>query len=350
ANSRALRRQSFVAFLFTPMYATVLLLLLVGALGAIRASGTGDLASLGAVMVMMIRSLAYAQLAQAVYGTLQASQPYLADLSEQLDAYRSDAVDRSGIDSADFEFVEFRDVGFSYSPDGFGLTDVNFRVDVGESIGIIGPSGSGKSTLVQLLLRLRTPTSGSIFASGVPANEIAIDGWRRRVAFVPQDAKLINGTISDNIRFFRPEIPPERIEAAARAANIHDEIVALQGGYEAVVGGTDLHLSGGQRQRICIARALATDPDLLVLDEPTSALDARSEARIRETLHALRADAAVVIIAHRLSTLDSCDRIMVVQDGRIVAFDRREVLEQSSEFYREVLELSGLVPAGSHRA
>ncbi|MEP2576379.1 MAG: ABC transporter ATP-binding protein/permease, partial [Roseibium sp.] len=198
ANSRALRRQSFVAFLFTPMYATVLLLLLVGALGAIRASGTGDLASLGAVMVMMIRSLAYAQLAQAVYGTLQASQPYLADLSEQLDAYRSDAVDRSGIDSADFEFVEFRDVGFSYSPDGFGLTDVNFRVDVGESIGIIGPSGSGKSTLVQLLLRLRTPTSGSIFASGVPANEIAIDGWRRRVAFVPQDAKLINGTISDN--------------------------------------------------------------------------------------------------------------------------------------------------------
>lgn len=344
ANSEALRRQSFVSFMFTPLYATVLLLLLVVALGAIRASGTSDLASLGAVMVMMIRSLAYAQLAQAVYSTLQSSQPYLADLSAQLEQYRSEAVDRSGIEVGDLDEIRFDDVGFSYPPDGFALRDLNFSIRTGERVGIIGPSGSGKSTLVQLLLRLRTPTTGEMLANGVSAESVAIGEWRRRVAFVPQEARLVAGSIAQNIRFFRPGITDERIEAAARAANIHDEILALAGGYEAVVGGTDVHLSGGQRQRICIARSLATDPDLLVLDEPTSALDARSEARIRDTLSALHERVAVVIIAHRLTTLDSCDRMMVVQDGRIVAFDRREALERSSDFYREALELSGIVP------
>lgn len=346
ANSEALRRQSFVSFMFTPLYATVLLLLLVGALGAIRASGTSDLASLGAVMVMMIRSLAYAQQAQAVYSTLQSSQPYLADLSAQLEEYRTEAVDRSGTDVGDLDELRFDGVGFSYPPAGFALRDLSFTIRSGESVGIIGPSGSGKSTLVQLLLRLRTPTTGAMSANGIPAQSIAIDDWRRRVAFVPQEARLIAGTIAENIRFFRPNILDERIEAAARAANIHDEILALTGGYDTQVGGTAVHLSGGQRQRICIARALATDPDLLVLDEPTSALDARSEARIRDTLSTLHDRVAVVIIAHRLSTLDSCDRMMVVQDGRIVAFDRREVLEESSDFYREALELSGIVPTG----
>lgn len=345
ANSEAIRRQSFVSFMFTPLYATVLLLLLVAALGAIRASGTSDLASLGAVMVMMIRSLAYAQLAQGVFATLQSSQPYLADLSKQLESYRADAVDRSGATVDAVGDIEFRDVAFAYSGGGFEMEDLNFDIRAGESVGIIGPSGGGKSTLVQLLLRLRSPTDGTILADGRPVDDIAIEGWRRRVAFVPQEARLITGTVADNIRFFRPGISTERIEAAASAANIHDEISALPGGYEAEVSGVDSRLSGGQRQRICIARALATDPDLLVLDEPTSALDARSEVNIRATLAALHGRVATVIIAHRMSTLESCDRLMVVQDGRIIAFDRREILQRSSDFYREALELSGIVPS-----
>ncbi len=215
SNGTALRRQSFFAFMFTPLYATVVLLLLIAALGAIRASGTSDLASLGAVMVMMVRSLAYAQMAQGVYGTLQASEPYLADLEEQLADYRRDAVDRSGVPIDAIQSLEFHHVGFRYGDAGFELRDATFEIAPGESIGIVGPSGSGKSTMVQLLLRLREPTAGTITADGTPIGDIALDDWRRTVAFVPQDVRLIPGTIAENISFFRTRIPPERVEAAS---------------------------------------------------------------------------------------------------------------------------------------
>ncbi|CAN5650933.1 ABC transporter ATP-binding protein [soil metagenome] len=341
-NAVAMRRQNFISFMFTPLYASVVLLLLVGALAGIWALGVDNLASLGAVMVVMIRSLAYAQLAQGVYGSLHGNAPYMADLGRQLDSYRDDAVDRTGTSIDAVGAIRFDHVSFSYEEEGFALDDVSFEIGRGEAIGIIGPSGSGKSTLIQLLLRLRSPSAGAIQAGGIPVDEIAMDDWRRTVAFVPQDVKLISGSIADNIRFYRPEVGRAQIEEAARSAHVHDEIAALPLGYDTLLGGANAQLSGGQQQRVCIARSLVSTPSLLVLDEPTSALDMRSEARVRDTLAAVRGEVAVVIIAHRLSTLDMCDRIMVIQDGRLLAFDRPEALRGSNEFYQEALELSGL--------
>jgi ABC-type multidrug transport system fused ATPase/permease subunit len=140
----------------------------------------------------------------------------------------------------------------------------------------------------------------------------------------------------------RDDVSQEQIEAAARAANLHADVVGFAEGYERQVGERGSHLSGGQQQRLIIARALVEDPELLILDEPTSSLDVRSEQLIRETLNELRSRMTIIIIAHRLSTLDICDRIMVIQDGELKGFDTPQRLEMSNDFYREALLLSGL--------
>ncbi len=342
SNSSEMRRQRFLGFMFTPMYASVVLLMLIGALAAIWSAGVNDLASLGAVMVIMIRSLAYAQLAQAVFATLHSNVPYMVDLGHQLDSYKRDQVDRRGKDIEAVGTIKFTAVDFHYEHEGFSLENLNFTLNEGESIGIIGPSGSGKSTLIQLLLRLREPSEGSISAGGISMSKISLDDWRREVSFVPQEAQMISGTVADNISFFRRDFTRKDIVRAAMAAHIHGEILDFPAGYDTTIGGGNLQLSGGQRQRICIARALLSNPSVLVLDEPTSALDVRSEIKVRETLVGLHGSTTVVIIAHRLSTLEKCDRIMVLHAGHILAFDSPKALSKSSSFYQEAVQFSGL--------
>ena len=235
------------------------------------------------------------------------------------------------------------DIAYSYDGSGrFALSDVSFGVTRGQVVGIVGPSGSGKSTLVQLLLRLRDPTAGRILVDGVDVREISPLDWTRLVTFVPQEPHLYSGTVRENIRFFRSSVRDADVEKAAVRAHLHDEIMAWPEGYDTHVGEQGRKLSGGQKQRVTIARALAGDPDVVVLDEPTSSMDVKSESVIRDTMAELGRDAIVFVVAHRLSTLDLCDRIMVIQDGELRAFDEPKVLEQSSGFYREALELSGL--------
>ena len=195
---------------------------------------------------------------------------------------------------------------------------------------------------MQIILGLREPSTGRVTADGQDRTDLAISDWYRRVSFVPQDALLFSGTVAENILFFRDGVDRSRVEQAARRAHIHDEIIAWPLGYETPVGERGRQLSGGQRQRLCIARALVDDPDIIVLDEPTSALDVKSESLLRETLERLTPSATVIVIAHRLSTLSMCDRIMVVMGGILQAFDEPAKLEASSEFYREALELSGM--------
>ncbi len=234
------------------------------------------------------------------------------------------------------------DLSFSYTQGQPVLRGVSFTIPRREIVGVVGPSGGGKSTLVQLLLGLRDPDAGSIQADGREVSSFAKAEWARKVTFVPQAAHLIAGTIADNIQFLREGVGREDIERAARLAHLHDDITAFPEGYERQVGEHGGHLSGGQQQRLCIARALVEQPDVLILDEPTSALDVRSEHLIRTTLLGLKERMTVVVIAHRLSTLDICDRIMVIQDGELRGFDTPQNLERSSEFYREALVLSGL--------
>jgi ATP-binding cassette subfamily B protein len=222
------------------------------------------------------------------------------------------------------------------------LHDVSATIRAGSVVGIVGPSGSGKSTLVQLLLGLRQPTRGQVLSRGRPIDGLSRATWARKVTFVPQSSHLITGSVADNIRFMRVDVSDHAVEAAARLAHLHDEICEMAGGYQHELGGSAGTLSGGQVQRLSIARALIEHPDVLILDEPTSSLDVRSESLIRQTLSSLRSQMTIIVIAHRMSTLEICDEIMVIQAGRVVAQGPPASLEVSNEFYREALELSGL--------
>jgi ATP-binding cassette subfamily B protein len=213
------------------------------------------------------------------------------------------------------------------------LEDVSFEVRGRESIGIVGPSGAGKSTMVQVLLRLREPGSGSYLVNGVPTREYANADWHTRVAYVPQEPRVLHASVRDNIRYFR-DIDDEAIERAARLAQIHDDIMSWSAGYDTIIGPRADAVSGGQKQRVCLARALAAEPAVLVLDEPTSALDPQSESLIGTSLSTLRHELTLFIVAHRMSTLDICDRVMVIVDGKLVAFDTRETLEVENSYYR----------------
>jgi ATP-binding cassette, subfamily B, bacterial len=232
------------------------------------------------------------------------------------------------------------DVRFAYVPGEDVLRDVSFEARRGEAIGIVGPSGAGKSSLVQIMLRLRVPAAGTLLINGEDAALFRRADWQRRVAYVPQTPQLIWGTVADNIRFHRPEITDAQVEDAARKAHIHDEILSWPQGYRTVVGQRASAVSGGQRQRLCLARALAGSPDVLILDEPTSALDVRSEQAVQQSLEEVKDDVLLFLVAHRLSTLSVCDRVMVIVEGRLEAIDEPAALRERNDFYREVSEIT----------
>jgi ABC-type multidrug transport system fused ATPase/permease subunit len=196
---------------------------------------------------------------------------------------------------------------------------------------------------VQLILRLRDPSAGLIAVDGHDITELSLEDWYRHIAFVPQEARLFAGTVGENIRFFRDHVTAEMVERAAHRAHLHDEIARMPLGYDTPVGERGGELSGGQRQRLCIARALVEEPSIIVLDEPTSALDPRSEKLMRDTMAELRSRATVFVIAHRMSTLTICDRIMVIFNGELQGFDTSAKLARDNAFYREALELSGML-------
>ena len=238
--------------------------------------------------------------------------------------------------------IEFSSVSFSYLSTREVVQNVSFQLSAGNSYGIIGPSGSGKSTLVQLLLGIRNPTSGLITANGIDLKEIDRSFWTSKVAFVPQDATLITGTVAQNIAFYRPGISEQQMIEAARSAHVLEDIQKLPLGFNTDLGERAQQLSGGQRQRLSIARALVGNPELLILDEPTSALDMTSESVIRDTIASLNGCVTVVVIAHRLSTLDVCGRLMVIQDGQLKAFATPIELAADNAFYKETLRLAGV--------
>jgi ATP-binding cassette subfamily B protein len=204
---------------------------------------------------------------------------------------------------------------------------------------VIGPSGAGKSTLVQILLRLRAPLGGRYIVNGESAERYEMGDWHRRVAYVPQEPRLLHASVTENIRYFR-DVDDEAIERAARLARIHEDIMSWPEGYGTIVGPRADAVSGGQQQRICLARALVGRPEVLILDEPTSALDPHSESLIQESLTALRDELTLFIIAHRMSTLDICDRVMVIIDGRLVAFDTTDLLKSENAYYRSASALA----------
>jgi ABC-type multidrug transport system fused ATPase/permease subunit len=342
SNELAARRLTLLRGLVPAIYTGLAYAALVGALTLIVKADPADLTAVGAVMLVMLRSLTYGQSVQTAAAGVSSTLPFLATLHEELDRFRGSAVKDGGRQIERIGALTLVDVSFEYAPEMPVLRNINTTIRANEVVGIVGPSGSGKSTLVQLLLGLRSPTQGAVLADGIDISEFARTDWVRRVTFVPQHARFISGTVEDNIRFMRDEVDRDAVERASRLAHLHDDVSRWPEGYGRQVGDQGNRLSGGQQQRVVIARALVENPEVLILDEPTSSLDVNSESLVRQTLGELAAHMTIVIIAHRLSTLAICDRVMVIQDGVITAFDTPEVLERESSFYRDALLISGL--------
>jgi len=237
--------------------------------------------------------------------------------------------------------VEFRDVSFAYParPDQPTLSHLSFSLKAGETVAIVGPSGAGKSTVFSLILRFYDPQSGAILVDGVDISDADPDAVRRRIAIVPQDVTMFAATARDNIGFGRPDASAEEIEAAAREALADEFIRKLPKGYDTEIGERGVTLSGGQRQRMAIARAILRDAPILLLDEATSALDAESETLVQTALERLMKGRTTIVIAHRLATVLKADRILVMDEGRIVEEGTHQSLVRDSGIYARLAAL-----------
>ncbi|HKX78279.1 MAG TPA: ATP-binding cassette domain-containing protein [Novosphingobium sp.] len=328
-SAEAMGRLRVEARLFPNIFqygAIGLVLVLVTLLANVRPDELGGLAPLA---LLLLRSLGYVRQLQRSFHTAREMAPYIAAIETELTALDMHGHPAGGRTIEDIAAIAFHRVSYAYKPGMPALRDIEFTIGLGEAIGIVGPSGSGKSTLVGLLLRLRMPGAGSVMVDGIPLEQISARSWARLVGYVPQDSRLLYGTVADNIRLFRPGFDDAQVAGAARAAGLHEEIMALPQGYETKVGPGARGLSGGQTQRLSIARALIGTPRVLVMDEPTSALDAWSEQLIAEALAALKGRTTIVLVAHRPATVAMCDRVFEVRDGRLREFSRNDRLSHA---------------------
>jgi ABC-type multidrug transport system fused ATPase/permease subunit len=336
-------RTQLIGRLVPSIYQGLNLMLLVAVLFGLYVAGASHAASLSAVVLLVVRAGTYGQQIQSSYQGVRQSLPFVERLTETTERFTR-SQDRYGARPLDaVHELAFENVSFAYRHGQPVLRNVSFVVHGGESIGVIGPSGGGKSTLVSLLLRLRVPEPGryigQYLVNGVPAADYGAEDWSRIVGYVSQEPRLIHASVADNIRYFR-DIDDADVERAARLARIHDDVVSWPDGYATIVGPRADAVSGGQQQRICIARALAARPQVLILDEPTSSLDPVSENIIRESLTELSDELTLFLVAHRMSTLSVCDRVMVIVDGRLAAFETVAGLQAHNPYYRSAALLA----------
>ena len=321
AVRRSTARSALVAFIIIATSAALLWGLFQGTqavmAGRISAGHLGQ-----TVVYVIILASAFAVLGE-VYGDLLRAAGATERLMELLDSH-------STITSPSDPLVlpahvsgcaiEFCDVVFHYPsrPLKSALEHFNLRVQAGETVALVGPSGAGKSTVFQLLLRFYDPQAGSITLGGVPIRQLALHQLRQQIGIVPQDAVIFSSSAMENIRYGKPDASDGEVHAAAQAAFADEFIVQLPQGYDSFLGERGVRLSGGQRQRIAIARAMLKNPPLLLLDEATSALDAESERMVQAALESAMRNRTTLVIAHRLATVQKADRIVVLEDARIV--------------------------------
>jgi ATP-binding cassette, subfamily B, bacterial len=233
--------------------------------------------------------------------------------------------------------VEFQDVSFGYNAFDPVIKEMTIRIEANEMIGLVGRSGAGKSTFINLMCRLYDVNKGKILIDGIDVRDIKYSDLRRQIGIVLQETFLFSGSIYNNIAYARPEATVEEVLSASQAANAHDFIIAKPDGYDTDVGERGNRLSGGEKQRIAIARAILRNPRILILDEATSSVDAETERKIQEAIGALTKGRTTIAIAHRLSTLRNCNRLIVIEDGRIVeSGTHEELMEKQGVFYNLV--------------
>ena len=243
--------------------------------------------------------------------------------------------------------IEFRGLTFRYpGTERAVLSDVSFTVEAGERVGIIGKTGSGKTSIVDLILRSYNVPNGTLFLDGNDVNRIPIKTVRRYAAYVPQDNFLFSDTIRNNIAFASDTDDPALVREAATLADVHENIAEFPDGYETLLGERGVTVSGGQKQRISIARALLKDAPILILDDSVSAVDTKTERQILKNLAELRRGKTTILIAHRISTVEEMDKLILVEDGRVTAVGRHEELYESCPSYRTMVELQMLEEKG----
>jgi ABC-type multidrug transport system fused ATPase/permease subunit len=331
--ARSFRRNRHLGLLIPVVYQTFALGFVVVGLAVLASRGGNALGATAAVVLLVLRSLTYGANIQATSQQLHSYEAFLDGLTEELDRYHRGKEKEDGICLPMSFSIEFDNVSFSYDESKDVLHDISFNVPEGQLLGIVGRSGSGKTTVSQLLLGLRRPSRGNVMIGDVPSSKIVSGEGISPIALVAQEPVLLQGSIAWNIAFFRA-VSQEEIESAALAAHLHDEISMMPNGYATTVGEGGAALSGGQRQRLAIARALIGRPRLLLLDEPTSALDRRSEQLLRETLAELRGRVTVVVISHRLATIEDCDLLLVLEKGRVADFGPSRDVQAGEGFKR----------------
>jgi ATP-binding cassette, subfamily B, bacterial len=304
-----------------------------------------NLGATGAVLLLSLRSLTYGSQVQSTSQQLRSYEGFLDSIEADIDRYRADPPNSNGARVPETFDIKFDGVSFAYIRGSDVLKDISFYLPSGDILGVVGRSGSGKTTLSQLVLGLRPPSRGYALIGDVPTTSVAKGNGSSPVALVAQEPILLQGSIASNISFFR-DVSYQQIEDASRAAHLHEDVVAMPRSYETLVGEGGGALSGGQRQRLAIARALVGSPRVLVLDEPTSALDGRSESLIRRTLSELRGRVTVLVISHRLATVEDCDFLLVLDNGQVADFGLRQDIVGRDAF-RHVAQSTVALPAQS---
>ena len=351
-RSEAAAESSIAAMDVSARYTPISSLLLVGGRAVVIFIGVlrvidGDL-TLGSLLVVLaylsslyrpIRSLARLTTTLA---TGEASRDRLREIfaEENLLPEDPDAVETK---KGPVE-LEVRDVAFAYEPGSPVLSGVSFRVQPGETVCIVGPNGAGKSSLLSLILRFYDPDRGSIRLGGTDLRKLTLRSVRQRMALVPQDPWILDGTILENIAFGEAGATEEAISEAARVARVDEFVTRLPNGYDTVVGEGGELLSGGQRRRIALARALLRDASIMLLDEPTSALDGASEADVLQALRSVSYDRAIVMVSHRLNLARTADRILVLDGGRFVEQGSHDELLARGGAYAQLWEMQNITP------